>query len=442
MSRLLVANDCAEQAFGQTAEVNQEMAVWALRLLWYIEDNDVIILPIEPYAGYLEYIAELKGVNYESLQVIIAPQGSADYLSADRIRNLKLHSKVTMALSDRNLESVLSLTPDAAVVDLVRSLGSDDIIPGAAFASQRGGTLANSKAVFRAIAAGVNVLIPDGAVIKDAQEAEEIIANMLLVQKVPVIIKKEFGQGCRGNEVLSHVVGVVANGGRRGVVLPDRPAIKNYIFENWEWLTNSGYHCVVIERFFPNSVAIFAEFDLTDDGVKFGALGEMLAAPIANSQVIPPVGLAATTIARIVESGYRLAAAIHTIGYRGILSADAIVTPDTSVLFTEYNGRMTGSTHMYSTIGERIIGKDWMQRRILMERRGWRVPSFQAALDLLNDFGLAFNRETQSGVVLTGPFFKTRKVMGYTVVAENLAAAISLEAQLNQVSSNINEISI
>lgn len=434
MPRLLVANDCPEQVFGHEAEFGKGMAVWALRLLWQIEDDDIVVLPVEPDAGYLEYIAELKGIRYESLRVIVAPPGGAYNLSADRITSVELRNAVSEALSERCLESVLPLTLDAAVVVLARSLGAESCVAGAAFASQGGGMLANSKAVFRAIAAGAGVPIPAGSVINDPREAEEIIADMLLVQGVAAIVKKDFGQGCRGNEVLSHVDGVMPNGGRRGLVLPDRAAIKAYITENWDWLTNGGHHSLVVERYFPGSVAIFAEFNLSDHGVEFAGLGEMIAAPIADGQVIPPVGLSPTTVAEIVNGGYRLSAALHTIGYRGTLSADAIVTPDAAVLFSEYNGRMTGSTHIYSIVGERIVGKDWMQRRILLERRGWTAPSFQAAVDMLKDSGLAFNRETRSGVVLTGTFFPTRKVISYTVVAEDLAAAISLEEQLHRVS--------
>lgn len=440
MSRLLIANDCPEQIFGHNAEFSKGMAIWALRLLWHIEDDDIVVLPVEPETGYLEYITDLIGIRYDSLRIVVAPPGSADNLSADRIKNVELRNAVIKALAGRRLELILPLTPDAAVVMLARSLDAESCVPGAAFASQGGGVLANSKAAFRAIAAGAGVPIPAGSVINNPRDAEAIIADMILGHGFAVIVKKDFGQGCRGNEVLSHVNGVMPNGGRRGLVLPDHAAIKAYIAENWNWLANGGYHRVVVERYFPDSVAIFAEFSLTDRGVKFAGLGEMLAAPIADGQVIPPVGVSPTTVAEIVDGGYRLSAAMHAIGYRGTLSADAIVTPDAAVLFSEYNGRITGSTHIYSTIGARIVGKDWMRRRVLLERRGWTASSFQAAVDMLKDSGLAFNCETRSGVVLTGTFFPTRKVISYTVVAEDLTAAISIEEQLHRVSPRAIEV--
>lgn len=434
MTRLLIANDCPEQTVGTHAEFSQGMAVWAQRILWHIEDGDIVVLPVAPDAGYLAYIAELIGVRLESINLIVAPPGDSEHLSADRIMNSALYDAVNHALAGRRLSCILPLTPDAAVVILARALGAEQTLTGAAFASQGGGVMANSKVIFRAIAAGSGVPIPAGRVTHSVHEAENILADMLLTQQLAVIVKKDFGQGCRGNEILSAVDGVIPNGGRRGIVLADRVAIRAYIAESWQWLTNDGRHSVVFERYFPGSIAIFAEFNVSDAGVEFAGVGEMLATPIADGQVIPPVGLSPTTVAEIIAGGARISASMQTIGYRGTLSNDAIVTPDGEVFFSEYNGRITGSTHIYATVGTRIVGKAWMRKRVLLERRGWIAPSFQTAVDRLKASGLAFNPETKQGIVLTGTFFPSRQVISYTVVAEDLSAALALEAALHRVS--------
>lgn len=434
MPRLLIANDCPEQTFGQTSDCSQGLAIWSLRILWHIQDNDILVLPLAPDPGHLEYIAKLLGIDYDSLKVIIAPHGEAPNLSADRLGNNTLLHAVREAIGNRPLKSILPLTPDTSVVTLARHLGLESLVPGAAFASQSGGVIANSKSIFRAIAAGSGISIPQGIVTRSRLEAEATIADMLLGQQVPVIVKKEFAQGCRGNEVLSPIGGILPNGGRRGLVLNNHATIKHYLAENWNWLTTDGYHAVVIERYFPGSIAIFAEYQLTDDGVSFAGIGEMLALPIADGQVVPPIGLSPMTIADIVDQGHRLSAAVQAIGYRGTLSADAIVKPDGLVLFSEYNGRITGSTHIYSVVGEKMIGKAWMQRRILLERRGWIAPSFQEAVNRLHKSGLAYNSETRTGVILTGTFIPTRQVVSYTIVAEDMPAALKLEEDLHRVS--------
>ncbi len=440
MPRLLIANDYPEQSFGQTADFSKGLALWSLRILWHIKDEDILVVPLAPDRGHLEYIADLIGVNYDSLQVIVAPMGEAHNLSPDRITHTALQHAVSEALGNRQLNAVLPLTPDASVVTLARTLGLEHTVPGAPFASQGGGMIANSKSIFRAIAAGTGAPIPEGFVTQSLAEAGAIITDMLLLQNVPVIVKKDFAQGCRGNEVLSPVEGTLPNGGRRGLVLKNQADIKNYLTENWNWLTTDGHHSVIIERYFPGSIAIFAEYNLADNGVTFAGIGEMLARPIADGQVVPPLELSPTTIAEIVDQGHRLSSAVHAIGYRGNLSADAIVTPDGRVMFSEYNGRITGSTHIYSVVGEMIVGKEWMQKRILLERRGWSARSFQDAVNMLHKSGLAYNSVTKTGVVLTGTFIPARQVISYTIVAEDMPAALKLEEQLHKVSPRVVEI--
>ena len=436
MARLLIANDSyePEQIFENHVEHSNALAMWAMRILWHVNDNDIVVLPVEPDTDHLEYIVELLNVQHNSLKIIIAPEGSTTNLGADRITNPELYKTITKALSGQSLTSVIPLTPDAAVATLAHSLDAKNSFQGAGFASQNGGLLANSKAAFRALAAGVCVPIPVGFVINNSHAAEAIITDMLLNQKIAVIVKKDFGQGCRGNEILSPIEDLIPIGGRRGLVLTNPAAIKAYIAKNWSWLTNNGHNSIIVEHYFPNSMAIFVEFNLTNHAIKFAGLGEMLAAPIADGQVIPPVGLSPTTIAELVAEGYRLSTAIHAIGYRGTLSADAIVTPNGAVLFNEYNGRITGSTHIYASIGARIVGKDWMQKRILLERRGWKVHSFKDAANMLKTSGLAFNHKTKTGIILTGTFIPARGVISYTVVAEDLTAALNIEKQLLQVS--------
>jgi len=313
-------------------------------------------------------------------------------------------------------------------------------LPGAAFASQHGSLLANSKVAFRAIAAGLNVPIPTGYVLNNSQEAKIRIAEMLLTQRIPVIIKKDFGRGCRGNEILSSEQNISANGGRQNFTLTNQTAINHYIDENWDWLSDQGKYGVVIEHYYPESTAIFAEFQLSDQGITFSGVGEMLAAPLADGQIMPPVGLSPISIANIITNGYKLSTALHTIGYRGMVSADAIVTPDGKVLFSEYNGRITGSTHIYATLGKRILGEHWAEHHILLERRGWIAPSFQTAVEWLKDSNLAYNNEKKSGVILSSISSPTCHSIGYTIVAENLAAAKELEQKLLAISPRSNKI--
>lgn len=63
MPRLIIANDCSEQLIGFDAEICKSMAIWSLRLLWSMQEDDIIALPIQPEPGYIEYIADLLGIG-------------------------------------------------------------------------------------------------------------------------------------------------------------------------------------------------------------------------------------------------------------------------------------------------------------------------------------------------------------------------------------------
>jgi hypothetical protein len=316
---------------------------------------------------------------------------------------------------------------------LARSLDAEATVPGAGFASRGGGALSNSKAVFRAVAASARVALPPGAVVSDRRDAEEALVENAR-RGVVTIVKKEYDQGCAGNDVLTPKVAINPIGARRAVVATDRAGVQSYLTENWDWLTNAGRHRVVIEEYFPGSMAVFAELSLGDSGVELAGLGEMLAAPLPDGQILPPVGLSHVALAELVDSSHRLCNALHAMGHRGNVSADAIFTPTGDVLFTEYNGRITGSTHIHATIGARVVGKDTMRRRVLLERQGWSAPSFSVAVERLQSSGLAYDHAAKLGIVLVSACDARRSRVSYCVVAESLEGALSLERKLEEVS--------
>jgi hypothetical protein len=115
-------------------------------------------------------------------------------------------------------------------------------------------------------------------------------------------------------------------------------------------------------------------------GGTLGGHGEMQSAPYYTAQIIP-ADLDPETLNRLIEGGRRMCVPLHAMGYRGMLSADAIVTPDRQVLYTEWNGRLTGSTHTYFILGDKVVGKDYASDRVLLEHvwpQGWATSSFQS----------------------------------------------------------------
>lgn len=423
MVRLLVANDFIEDLAGVADARLKKNGWWAQRSVWFAQDDDVLVMTSMPEDAYLDYVTAMTGTRRSTLRVVVPPPGrlGTSVLTADRLTSGDFRADLRTALAGRTVDQVLCLHPDAAVAALARALDAPDALPGYGFIDQGGGQLANSKAAFRAIAAGVGAPLPAGGVCATRQEAEELIGGLL--DGGPVILKQDLRVGGRGNEIVSAVEGVTPVGAQRCVVLADRPALHAYLAERWDWLTGGGQSRFVAERYFPGSQAVFAEFSVTDDAVDCTGQGEMVSEPMAKAEIIPAPGLKPETLCDLLAGGRRLAEAMRAIGYRGLLSADAIITQQGQVLFSEYNGRITGSTHIYEIIGRHIVGADYAETRVLLEIDGWQVPSFGAGVRLLDDSGLSYDPATRTGVVLAMPFNPSVGTIRYVVVEKTLDIA-------------------
>ncbi|MBD0689550.1 peptide ligase PGM1-related protein [Streptomyces sp. CBMA123] len=420
-TRILIANDFSEDVRTDRGWTGW----WVQRIAWFAEDGDVLVLPVRPEEAFLDYVTSHTGVRRASLTVVVPPAhaGSEGTLSPARLADPEFVEALEEAVGDRAVTHLSALWPDAAVARLARTLGVQDAMPGYGFVDQAGGVLVNSKSAFRTIAGGAGVPLPEGAVCTSPQAAEEAILELLAGG--PVVVKHDYLSGGRGNEILTTGERFRPIGARRVITVDGRAEVRSYLRERWEWLTAAGRGRPVAERYVRDSSAFFTEFLLTDEGVELTGDGELLSAPYAVGQIMPSQGLEPDVLERIIEGGRRLAEALHAIGYRGILGPDAIVTPEREVLFTEYNGRVTGSTHIYGRIGRYGVGEGFGKDRVILERvwpEGWSTPSFLATHAAIREAGLAYDPATRTGVVLTNAFDGNNGVM-YCVVAEDLGSA-------------------
>ncbi|MFF3917327.1 peptide ligase PGM1-related protein [Streptomyces sp. NPDC001852] len=420
-TRVLIGNDFSEDVRDDRGWTGW----WVQRIAWFARPGDILVLPVHPEEAFLEYVTSLTRVPRESLRVVVPPahDGSQGTLSPSRLADPEFVEALEEAVGGREVTHFSALWPDVAVARLARALGVQSAMPGHGFVDQAGGVMVNSKSAFRTIAGGIGLPVPEGAVCTGPEVAEQAITELL--PGGPVVVKHDFLSGGRGNEVLTSGESFRAIGARRVVRVSGRADVRSYVRERWAWLTAGGKGRPIVERYARDSSAFFAEFLLGDDGVELLGDGELLSAPYAVGQIMPSQGLEPNVMEKIVAGGRRLAHALRAIGYRGVLSPDAIVTPDREVLFTEYNGRVTGSTHIYGRIGHRVVGGSFGKDRVILERvwpEGWTTPSFTAAHRALTDAGVAYDPATRTGVVLTNAFDGSGGVM-YCVVAGSLAAA-------------------
>jgi len=435
--RLLIGNDFSEDLRDDRGWAGW----WVQRIVWFAQNHDVIVLPVEPQLDFFEYVASLVGIDSSTLQFCILPEGSprqGGAVTASQLADDEFRRKLRATIGNEKVDTILPLWPDASVAGLACWLGAEDALPGGGFMGQGGGAFVNSKAAFRSVAGGIGVPISPGGVCGSSADAEELIMT-LLDRGEPVMMKKEFLSGGRGNEILSPVPGVRPVGARRVVFVPDRAAVQSYLKDRWGWLSSDGQHRVIIETYYRDSFAVFAEYHVTDDGSELRGQGEIISAPYDMASIMPSVRIEADMLPVLVEEGRRICDAMRAIGYRGILDTDAIVTPERELYFTEYNGRVTGSTHLYEGIGRRVVGDNYADDRILLERTWpaeWSAPSFKETVDRIAGAGLAYDPATRTGVVLTSAFNSGDKSVMHIVVAPDIDTAYDLDEQLEPLFTN------
>ncbi|MFJ8311049.1 MULTISPECIES: peptide ligase PGM1-related protein [unclassified Streptomyces] len=429
MVKILIGND-----FDEVLRTRPASGWWNQRVVWFAEDGDIVILPTQPEESFLRYVTTMTGTRRASLRVLVphTDNGGSEALSGRCLTDERLLGEIHTALAGRTITSVLPLWPAASIARLARALGAPEALAGHGFAEQGGGTLLNSKTAFRAVAAGAGVGLPPGRVCADQEDAAEAIWELVGAGRI-AMLKKDYMSGGAGNEIVSPLPGLSPVGAKNVVVAHDENSVRRYLAGRWGWLTDEGRHHFVVEQYFPDSVACFAEFLITDDDIEFGAHGEMLSEPVTTKQIIPSTRFSPRTLDDLTRQGRRLCEPLQAMGYRGRLSADAIVTPHGELLFTEYNGRVTGSTHVYSVFGEKVVGRDFMADRVLLEGfwpKGWSVPSFDTAVQRLTDAGLAYAPDTRTGVIISSAFDRRDDTLLHCVVAESLPAAYEVEEKL------------
>lgn len=437
--KIIVGNSRTEEMAGDLTTLNNDeserlIGAWgAQRVLWFAEDGDVVILPWHPPAEYLAYVTGVTGTDSESLTLLVPPPGGlgVDLLTPDRILSPALIDEVRFATAERTVHRVLTCYDDQTIVAFVQAAGVSHALPGYAFTAQGGVGIVNSKAAFRAIASGTGVPIAPGVVTSKLEHAVQV-AEDIFRSGHPVMVKQEFNSGGFGNSILSPFGGVVAAGAHEVTVL-ESAQLAGHFVDSWETMTSGGHGRVVIERYFTDCVTVYAEFDVQDDQVILSGLGQIVMQPVAAGEIVPPQDASHDAVTEVAAGGRQVCEILRTIGYRGYVSADAIVTPQGEVFFTEANGRVTGSTHLHITVRKRILARSNHGPRVLIESEGWAVSTYGAAVDALDSSGLGYRDATGIGVVITANYVPVDGTVMYCVVGRTYEESRSLEASLLQL---------
>ncbi|MFF3982746.1 peptide ligase PGM1-related protein [Streptomyces sp. NPDC001828] len=393
-----------------------DMRAWTQRLLWFARPGDLLVLCCEPDAAFVDYALAHTGVKREELTVLTAPPGAWGdrLLDPSSLTVPAFVEQVRAALGPGGpgaVSEVFALWPSAAVARLADALGLSDRFPGAAFFGQGGGEIGNNKANFRAVAAAAGVPILPGRICRSRAEATEATDALLKDSTSGAVVVKQAHNGAGvGNQLLVRDPGMaVDHVGARHLhhLAPGADGIAAYWAERWPWASGEGRWPVVIEEFAPGADAVYSEHYASNDGTRATETGRLLyVGRRLSHQVVPLDGVTEPTRAALLDGGARLADAYRAFGYRGHLSADALVLPGGNVVFTEVNAQVSGSLHIYQSIAHGIVDVTAEPARQVVEYHvppTWAVPSFDAFLAALDELGLAYDPATRTGVIVSMP---------------------------------------
>lgn len=435
MTTLHIGNSRTEGMVGdlteQTVEQRRFAGVSAQHVVWFAKDTDVIVLPRQPQDEYLRYVTGITGTDCRTLEILVPPAGELgdDLLTPDRLADERFREQVRIALTDRTVQNVSPIYPDISVADFAFAIGELDSLPGHRFISQDGGAIVNSKACFRAIAAGTATAIPAGVVVSRSQDAVTATEDILTTAGA-AIIKQEYQAGGLGNVILSRLSNIQPIGAREVVRTPNRRVVEEYIESNWESLTGKRRNRVVIEQYYPDATAVSVEYLVTDNGIELLGHSEAMMEPLLEGILTPTLVLSPAEISELIAMGQRLCEPYHLMGYRGILTPDAFLTKQRQLFFSEMNGRISAATHLFLGIG-RCLGESLrLGDRVLIEHSAWQVPSFAAAVSRLQTEGLSFDPGTHTGVVLVLDQTSVNSCVRYCTIAQDRASALAYDRHL------------
>lgn len=423
--RLLIGSD-GPAALGAQSDIR----AWTERILWFAEDGDIVVLMDDPDPAYIDHVTGLTGVDPSTLRIHVVPSrwigGNFDAWAL-----LNASFQDDLLVDAAAVTEVIALWPNPEVGWLAESLGLESKLPGAAFWREGGGILANSKALFRAIAGGAGVPVPPGGVCRSIDDAFHLSGHLVRAGH-DVMVKRSYAGGGAGNEIVSRQGGAFGHAGHAAAEPIDATAnsLRSYWERRWWWASADGAHPVIVEAYVPDARTLYVEVRCTDDGVGPGQVGELAFEQGRIAREIFPAQRVADAVRAVLESAaHRLAEVYAAMGYRGRLSLDSVVVPDGHIYFTEANARFTGSTHLYDQIAGRVARVAESPPRVVVQTltpASSPVASLEALLSQLVRHGAAFDPSTRRGVLAVTPVVHGSRRVVLATVAESEEAAAEL----------------
>lgn len=435
MRRLWVGNCNSEYMVDRLDELDAKeregTPVVGARMVWLLRDGDALVLPQPVDPAFVAHAGALMGFDPARVDLLTPQDDAVRVLSQDVLHRVSLLDRLKGLVEVPGDWEVRAYLPDRGIAALARAVG----LPQGAvspFDTAGGAELFNSKVVFRALATGLGVPIPDGAVCATRGDLERVL-DRLAAPTGAVIVKADRNSGGTGNLLCRTDPRIPPAGAGRTHALNssgDREAILDHTRLA---ATHAPHGQVIAETYHPHCRSLCLEVHCPEPEAGPPVLlniGEMLMEPVWNGFIMPlPDDLPAGVRDIVVGHALRLASGMRAFGYRGLVNIDAIVAPDGQVWFNEVNARLGGCTHLHH-LASVLLGPHWQRHHVLAAHNDLPATSVPQLLKKLESHHLTFDASTGQGVVITADDTLLSKTAEYAVLAPDLETARTLETRL------------
>jgi biotin carboxylase len=299
--------------------------------------------------------------------------------------------------------------------------------------------LVNSKSVFRSLAAAWGVPVAEGRVVDRGPELVDCVSE-LLGRTGAVIVKQDVNSGGDGNVLVTTFDDCEQVGAYYVVQLAsaDRGTAAEGLgsfglTSTAELPAGSSPARSIVEVYHPSSRALSAEVSVPRTGApRLLSYSDLRMTETWMGSIYPPQDLAPGLHANLGAYVQQIAILAQQLGYYGPMNIDAIVNSSGELMFTEFNGRI-GGTSGIDAIGRRVLGEDYFDRYVLASQIEVPSPAFNVLTKVLNERGLLFKRGSECGVVIYNDATDEKGTVEYIVVGRDWAQTSHCERQLKTI---------
>lgn len=435
MAKVLISNVDNQYMTGDTSCWNYEYchqsAMFAARLCWLADDNDIVVLPKKPSDEMINYMKRFKGNGWDNVKFLSPPQ-QTDYplpLGPDQLLNEEFVVNLKNLLSPAENWALFPYLYDPSIPVLQNLLGFDH--PHASFLSEGGAELLNDKKVYRAIAAGKGICLAQGSSVASCDALFREM-NALMPVTGAVIIKQERHSSADGNIIVSELSNISMPGASNFIHVATPGEYKSLAEDIWQRFAHTPHASLVIEVYYQVSKILTAEFQVQSNKVTFLNFSEPRMSP-TFSGLLFPAELNVYDAATFIAGATQLACATRDMGYLGRINIDGILTHDGQTIFNEFNGRIGGSSHIHDLCTQ-IISHDYTNHYHLVTNSKIKVNiRFADLLRKLDESHLSFNSEKKTGVIITAENIAHVGAAEFLFVGRNKAESFSLEEKVKRL---------